>query len=125
MTMRQAMTESKNDDNLKFNSYITVKNKYLGICFTTVHALQRFKEYSKESDKSDSYYIKQFKKSFFNAFDGTIKQSHKVFRLINNGYRESYYLFNHEDNFRFIVIKDTKDVVTCEQIHKKKLNFLP
>lgn len=115
-------------DSSLINSNI-IKNNLIGICNLTFHALMRFKEHlCKENKtlvgKSDNYFIIEFKKAFYSAKKGQIKNYHNVIRLMNNEYKPSYYLFNHYYNLRFVVIETTNTIVTCERIKARKQSVL-
>lgn len=108
------------------NNFLTdsnnkINNKFLGICKLTFHALSRFKEHLHKANKtllgkSDIFFLNEFVKVFYPAKKGQIKNYHTVIRLLNNDYKSSYYLFNHQHNIRFVVIEDTNTIVTCEPI---------
>ena len=60
-----------------------VDNLYLGKCYPTLHALERFKEYlcnrnKKVSIKSNDYFNKEFYNAFYDAKHGKIKNYHNV-----------------------------------------------
>lgn len=116
-------------DSSLIDSNNRIKNNLIGICNLTFHALMRFKEHLCKEDKtlfgkSDNYFITEFKKAFYSAKKGQIKNYHNVIRLINNDYKPSYYLFNHYYNIRFVVIETTNTIVTCEPIRAKKHDIL-
>lgn len=106
-----------NDINIK---NIEIYNEYIGKCYLTQHAFDRFKQYLckdyKNIKNDDEYFIKEFNRLFACAKHGNIKSCYNVIRLINNNYKGSYYLFNHYYNLRFVVVCDSMKIVTCEPI---------
>ena len=107
--------------NICENNIHGIENEYLGKCYPTLHALERFKEYlcktnKKLITKSADYFNKEFCTAFYNSKQGKIKNYHNVIRLMNNDYKESHYLFNHNYNIRFVVVNKNKYIVTCEPI---------
>ncbi|HBD94521.1 MAG TPA: hypothetical protein DC057_10170 [Spirochaetia bacterium] len=102
-------------------NYRKLDNIYLGKCYITVHALERFKEYlckqnTELINRNDEYFVIEFKHAFSAAKHGKIKNYHNVIRLMNNNYKESCYLFNHSYGIRFVVIIENNRIVTCEPI---------